>query len=815
MGKNSQTLKISKKRWDRKTWGYLGVVVLLVFLNGCTSLQDPESSQEFNGDVLATLTPGHTVGQTLISRRPRFDGISLWLGPDAPETSLSVSLFHSPYEATPILTTTVMVSEGKNQIEFKPLQDPDNQSYYLRLTTTQGKINILGRDEDNYAAGQAYADGLPIAGDVAFRTSYDYDWRAMLADVKTLWGDWWLVLPLGVLLFLPGWLILEICDIRKEFDAGEQIAIAMGLSIAVPPVLMLWTTQLGLAWTRTGVLVVAGLLLIVFGWRMGVKIKLQGSIKELPTALTRIKLSPLVLVALFGIVLFVRFAMTRDLFMPSWVDSIHHSLITKSIVQTGGYPEGSMAQLPKEASQYHPGFHCLLATFHWLSNLEIPKAMLILGQVLNAASIFGVYLIATTLVKDQRAGVAAALVAGLFTIMPAYYTSWGRYTQLTGILVLPAGLRWVESTQKRKHKLLVVLLGGITLAGLIMVHYRVTIFLGCLILALWLGGIYHPTKESFIRLGYSLKSTVIMGLISLCLTLPWLMAILKTYITLFSPNPSVNNITFEGINWGYLTPALGIPAIILAGAGFLWGILKRQNFTITLLVWVFLLLGIANPRYFRLPFPSGVINQTSVDIILFIPIAVLSGYIIGEVISWADRQISDHRKWILYLSCSLVGVGLSILGAQKLLPSLNPDTVLWREADLAAIDWLRANIPEDETIVINPTGWGYGLYRGADGGYWISVLTSKATLPPNVLYGLNAQERDFVNQFVEDLLPIGENPVELWELLNRYKLRTIFVGQRGGVISPQSLRESPLFETLYHNQETWIFKIQEKPTISP
>ena len=32
-------------------------------------------------------------------------------------------------------------------------------------------------------------------------------------------------------------------------------------------------------------------------------------------------------------------------------------------------------------------------------------------------------------------GLAAALIVGVFTPMPAYYTSWGRYTQLAALLI--------------------------------------------------------------------------------------------------------------------------------------------------------------------------------------------------------------------------------------------------------------------------------------------------------------------------------------------------------------------------------------------
>ncbi|MCJ7703707.1 MAG: hypothetical protein MUO62_19175, partial [Anaerolineales bacterium] len=153
-----------------------------------------------------------------------------------------------------------------------------------------------------------------------------------------------------------------------------------------------------------------------------------------------------------------------------------------------------------------------------------------------------------------------------------------------------------------------------------------------------------------------------------------------------------------------------------------------------------------------------------------------------------------------------LGASLGVLGAQRMLPSLNPETLLYRQADSAALAWIQENIPPDETIVINPTGWGYGLYMGSDGGFWISPLIGRQTMPPNVMYGMDRANRDAINQFVETLLPIAEDPPALWDLLRSSGYRYIYIGVRGGAISPQSLRLSPLFTLRYAHQGTWVFE---------
>jgi hypothetical protein len=112
--------------------------------------------------------------------------------------------------------------------------------------------------------------------------------------------------------------------------------------------------------------------------------------------------------------------MARDLSAPAWVDSIHHAAITRLILEKGGYPSTYAPYIDIDATEYHAGFHSVLASFQWLSGLDSPEAMLLLGQVLNALIVFAVYLLAVALTHHRSAGLGAAAIAGLFTPMPAY-----------------------------------------------------------------------------------------------------------------------------------------------------------------------------------------------------------------------------------------------------------------------------------------------------------------------------------------------------------------------------------------------------------
>ena len=79
-----------------------------------------------------------------------------------------------------------------------------------------------------------------------------------------------------------------------------------------------------------------------------------------------------------------------------------------------------------------------------------PQAVLLFGQMVNAATVPVAYLLAQRLTGRAWAGVLAALVTGLVSLMPAYYGNGGRYAQLAGQLILPVlMILTVETVEKR------------------------------------------------------------------------------------------------------------------------------------------------------------------------------------------------------------------------------------------------------------------------------------------------------------------------------------------------------------------------------
>jgi hypothetical protein len=640
-----------------------------------------------------------------------------------------------------------------------------------------------------------------------------------------------LILPLSIILLLPGWLLLDFTNLKDQFDWGERVAISLGLSLAITPLLMLWTSLLGLSWGPISVWLASGALVGTTAWRSYrdlpfIRKKEQG-IRDKPTIVsgesrigdpvsdndhqplfTNLHSSFIILFIIFALTLFTRFAMVRDLAAPPWVDPIHHGLITRLMLESGGLPETYAPHLPLEADYYHFGFHSLLSTFIWLTSFEIHDGMLIFGQILNALIVFSVYLLTKTLTKNRYAALAGALITGVFTLMPAYYASWGRYTQLTSLLVLPVGLRIFvniskqESLSTKRQKTLWAL-GGITLAGLFSIHYRVAAFLGLLIFAYAIAQIKPRRWRKIVG------QVGLLGVLSSILLLPWLPGTITNLLLPKGETWSSGTASFSQIPWNFLKPGLGVTALALAGIGLVLGIFLLKRFTITVILWTGMMYLLANMNVFRLP-GSGFVNPVSMEITLFMPIAVLGGFAVGGTLELIDRYSPDRWQIIPKVLFVILGAGASFLGTQRLLPTLNPITFLARAADFPAINWIEENIPESEAILINPTEWGYGLYMGHDGGYWISPLTGHQTLPPPVLYGFGKRaEIERINHLVEEVQSVGEDPAALWEFLRSENIRFVYTGRRGGIISPRALSESGLFMVRYQTDGTWLFEILE------
>lgn len=698
-------------------------------------------------------------------------------------------------------------------IHLLSFKDPPNSSYYLNLKVSGGEALVFGRSEDAYPHGQLYANGEAQPTDISFRLSYEYGLAAVLSDVASWLNQIWLIFPLVAVLWLPGRILLRLTGFDRRLDGGERAAAAAGLSMAILPVILLWTSTIGIHWNRTAILISISLLALVYAWlsRKDVLHRLSHwrSIRIEPAAIA--------LCVIFIFSLGVRLAMVRDYAAPAWIDSVHHALLTRLILESGAYPSTLVPFLDIAETSYHSGFHSLAAAFTWLSNLELTQSLLLFGQVLNAVAVLAVYLLTTSLSHNAWAGVFAALITGLVTPMPAYYASWGRYTQLAGLIILPTAWifilllieQWRPLQKDRRQMITAASLASLSCAGLFLVHYRVLGFLAILIFAWMIVRILQNRLHTSLPrvLPGALYACAAVGILTVLFSYPWWPGMIRSLLT---PSLALTGVPqpFSGFSWSFLNPALGKYALGLAGLGLLWGLIQRRAFPVVISIWVGFLFMAGNLGVLSLP-GAALITNLSVTIMLFMPVSLLSGYLLAWVFTGWTAVIPPRWRFLYITLITVLVTVFGIFAARALMPILNPGTILYRQADAPAIEWLSENLPENTTVLVNPFLWGYDLYAGLDGGYWISPSALRRTIPPPVLYGLNYTERSFVpiSQLNQEIMKNVKNPLQLHDLLVKNEIEYIFIGARGGPLSPATLSSSALYHQIYVHDGAYIYQV--------
>ena len=506
--------------------------------------------------------PGHTLGQSFISRHAGLRRIELLAvvynpsreAPPGAQVCLDLERLDDPL--TPLVTSCLPVAGiAHNQtlsFDFPPQAGSRDAPYRLTLRSDRDLgLSVWLTDHEAYAGGQAWEDGAPRAGDLYIRTFYNYRLTDALAEAATgLARRAWPIVATLVLLLVPGAAVLVLFPGGRRLEPVVALAVAAALSLAFWPLVLLWATALGLrlcplgAWSAVVLLACAAAARVAMSRLRGdrpARAPADTSARPCPEsapvgATGRSPLRPpwrrpllhardpwpyVALGVVMLLVVVTRALQVRDLVLPAWVDSVHHTMIVRLIADGGRVPVSYRPYMPVDAFHYHFGFHAGAAALAWLAGLTAEQAVLLFGQALNVLAPLSAYTMAWWIGRSRWGGVVAALVVGALCYMPAYYVTWGRYTQLAGLVMLPPlmlltawalerrrgmhmgrGDRPVAPTTARRRatscrcvglgtiapttargalRLLgaggtVSLLAALLLAGLVLTHYRVLVF---------------------------------------------------------------------------------------------------------------------------------------------------------------------------------------------------------------------------------------------------------------------------------------------------------------------------------------------------
>lgn len=510
----------------------------------------------------------------------------------------------------------------------------------------------------------------------------------------------------------------------------------------------------------------------------------------------------------FGLVLLLRLLNVRDVVLPLWVDSVHHSAISRLILAQASLPASYRPFADVDLVYYHLGYHTVVAALSWLTGQSVESVMLVFGQVLNALVCFTLYALALRWTAQPVAAFTAALVPATLSLMPAYYVTWGRYTQLDGLVILPVAILAFESALEyggaRK-----MLLAGILAGGLFLVHYRVSYFFAAYVAAylIWHSLLAIRGRKSVQPIFYRTIAVTFIALLSVA---PWLWRLWTTiampFDSFFSRLQGTNE--YNAIPWDLITGDLNPWLFAFALLGIALGIWQHRPQVPIVVLWVLLVALFVNPQLLGAS-PSWLVNNFSLVIALFVPLSLLAGLATAGLLELLAR-FPDLREHGMELALWLALLLLLAGSIARRVDVINPATVFVASADVSAMQWIREQTAPASVFLVNEGFWQENIYIGTDGGYWIPNLTGRRTTMPIVFYTEGTpQYIEQVNSLarVIESGPDPDSPAFLRDLQAR-GVTHVYIGVKGGPLPLPKFEHSPHYAELYSHDGVHIFEIR-------
>ncbi len=791
-------------------------------ISGCVTVKGQDQSVFSHQNIL--LQNNQTVGQTFVALNDGLDGIEVYLSPgEQSKGEIRLHIRTDPNAESDIVNSIIPLEEvtepGFYRFSFDPIEK-SRQQYYYGFFELEGMGNLwFGHGPgDSYLNGASYQDHEPTNRQMAFHLSYDPLKGTLGFGVELI--RWIGILMVGAFLFiLPGLGLLSVLLPKSEgLPLLSKIIISGGISLAIYPILFLWTDLVGLHLGPSYALLppMVGLALLI--WTLLKRretIRLQGLKRHFDTWKRSENLWPdLTMIVMLGTIVLTRMIGVRSLDAPMWGDSYQHTMIAQLLVDNGGLFDSWQPYADLTTFTYHFGFHTYVAAFHWITDLPMYRATLWVGQLINVLAVLAIYPLAVHLGRSRWAGVLAVLIAGVISSMPMVYVNWGRYTQLAGLAILPImiffALRVLKQDRDSSGELLIVV---ILLGGLSLTHYRVLVF----------AVLFFPVYLIFqIRSGafkFVMARIALIGLMSAVLFLPWFLQIFEGRILdIFAVQISTPAISISSFTQAY--NAIGELSFFLPL--YIWGLMlilaawiiwRRKEESIIIICWWLTILIAANPYWLRLP-GTGALSNFAVFISFYIPASLIIGTALDEIIF---TRIPKPFQIFILIGLIIMSISQGIKFQEYVDPQ---EHALVTRPDLRASKWIRDNLESTSRLFTNSFfAFDNNVIVGSDGGWWLPLLANRSiNVPPinyGTEYGLTPSYGVDINALTWDFQSKGIDNPDFYANLVNHGYTHIYIGQRMGSVNypgphylnPDELLSSEWYQLIYHEDGVWIFKI--------
>ncbi len=614
----------------------------------------------------------------------------------------------------------------------------------------------------------------------------------------------WLQLLAALGAFLGPGLALAalLLQVNRRLDRTQQVMVGFALSLSLWAVLFSTMTLFAVALPPWSGWLASGLGWLVYGWSLWRRpnkplaplLQAEG---RLPSALLWLVVAGTALTSLWAL---------AGVVVQPGSDGYHHTLIAQAIAEQGKLPNAMTPLTSLLTFTYHFGYHVFVALMQWMTGISVVALVPILAQLLKAGAALAVAFLTEAIGERRSGAVAAAAVAGLIAVFPAYYVNWGRNTQITGLVILCVLLGivwlWCRARPTWPSAALIVLLA----VGLAFAHYRVTLMaaLGCSVIVLLLG---WQARWSWPQWRLRLLHSGVMVGGALLLAAPWLWHVWANRTVGYAADvttPAASFFELSRLGPTVLNYPTNLPLLLLCLAALVWGLYKRSLGVWTMVIWGLLLYLFSQPWA-----ASEYMDTISVVQSLFVPAAVVIGLSAG-LFQQMDVSGRPWRHWLV----AGVTVLLSLIGVRSISTIVEAGAAYVLPQDLPAMRWVRENIPNDARFMVNTYAFDFvpDYIIGSDAGGWLPVLAKRRVVTAPMTYPIERNQlADYPQHILElaHLSPDLTTPAAL-VALHRAGVTHLFAGQRGGPIDVSKLLASPAYQLLYQDGQVYVFALRQE-----
>lgn len=724
------------------------------------------------------------------------------------------------------LVTNATSHNSTVRLNFSPISDSSQKTLYLSMSGGVGNgLSLWGYSAAVWPGGQLINGGDAQA--LRMTTRYAFQWSTAFSEIGNMLGRFGgTIITLLLYLPLPGALMLSFAPVFKKWGPTVRLALGFALGASVWPLIWMWLTVLGFQFSAP---ILWGLLIV--GWAAVIFQQVRQQVRTKSGLLASAELWLMMFFMLF--IFLLRLLAVRDQAFLPWVDSSRHALITAIMRDSGQFLTTYEPYLPVNWSGYHYGFHTFSAGVAIMlgERVGLPDLLLATMQLLSTLVCLAVYAAGTLLTGRRAIGWIAAFMVGLPFLFPAYYSTWGRLTQISGMLVLPLliGLLVHLSWGKPGRNMMIAVL-AVLAAGLFLLHARLFFYFipfGLVLVLFYGAGWLGKKKPSGWSWGYlytgPMAHLFAIGLCAAVLVVPrlWRLVNETTYVgvgvvSANSGRPLLQfPIQYVNAGWEQWFWIAAGSALVLALIYYRLEAQGEQYLKITALMtlWLGLLyLMTAGPSLhpnWPILLPQASVN--SAYIASFAAEAILIGIAVVLLFKTVDHF---HRLagfvTIAFMGAAFMGVGL--FGIKNQVVVLNRVTILAKPAEIAAIEWIDENTPANAKIANNAWLWLNSTWAGTDASGWINPMTGRLTGTPPIDHIYNSRLFGITSGFNSAAKSISDwSQPESIELLRGNGFNYIYIGINdggGGVdMDPAGLSRNSEVKPVYVEDGVYIFEI--------